>query len=284
MPKILRNLDNSEIKREIESNWFEFIKRWSKLPIKGTKYEERDEYFRFVTGVPYFRLNGVINSRIPSESVDQTAKKLISSFIEKNLPFIWILGPTSAPENLRDIIIKNDLISVVKAPGMAMNLNHLPDKKETIPGVEILKVHDIKSTKEYMDVGITGLEWQRDITHAYLKEVCDHFYLSKNTSHSAFVAYYKQKPVACARVFYGAGVAGIYRVSTLKEARRKGIGTAISLAPLYEAKERGYEYATLISTRMGIKLYERIGFTKYCEFEVLGWSPDSNEVFSVLIH
>jgi GNAT superfamily N-acetyltransferase len=61
-------------------------------------------------------------------------------------------------------------------------------------------------------------------------------------------------------LFNGAGVAGIYGVATVPGARRKGIGAAISLAPLMDAREMGYRHAVLFSTDMATGVYERIGF------------------------
>lgn len=284
MPTILKNPTNSEIKRAIELNWCEFFKSWSKLDIEGIEYEEKDEFFKFMSGVPYFRLNGVIDAQIPQEIAEETVNKIISSFRDRKLPFIWINGPSSSPGNLKEYILNHELIFIIKPPGMAFNLNNLREEKNGVPGLEIVKVDDDEDLENYMDVGLTGLEWDKNTTWNFLKEVCTWFYLKDDPRHSAFLAYYEGKPVAISKAFYGAGVVGMYRVATLEEARHKGIGTAISLAPLYEAKELGYKIATLISTDMGFNIYKRIGFNTYCDFEIFGWSPDSNEVFSVLIH
>jgi GNAT superfamily N-acetyltransferase len=52
----------------------------------------------------------------------------------------------------------------------------------------------------------------------------------------------------------------VYAVATVPSARGKGIGAAITLKPLLEARELGYRYAVLFSTEMGVRVYERIGF------------------------
>jgi len=284
MSEILKNYNKLEIIRAIELNWREFFKSWATLNIKNLEYEENDMFFKFMSGVPYFRLNGVIDAQIPPEIAEETVKEIISSFKERNLPFIWITGPSSNPINLRDYFLNDGLIFIIKPPGMAFNLKNLTVDKKEIPGLEIIKVENSKTMQTYVKIGLTGLEWEIDTTYDFLKEVATYFYLKDNLKHSAFIAYYKGNPVAISKAFYGAGVAGIYRVTTLEKARHKGIGTVISLAPLFEAKERGYEIATLISSDVGFNVYKRIGFNEYCRFEMFGWSPDLNEVFSVLIH
>ena len=76
-----------------------------------------------------------------------------------------------------------------------------------------------------------------------------------------YLGYLNGGPVATSTVFYGGGVAGIYCVATLPEARGKGIGAAITLKPLLDTRDNdGYNYAVLFSTEMGTPVYQRIGF------------------------
>jgi GNAT superfamily N-acetyltransferase len=66
--------------------------------------------------------------------------------------------------------------------------------------------------------------------------------------------------VATNMLFTGAGVASVYAIATAPAARGKGIGGAITLKPLLEAREMGYRYAVLFSSEMGVRVYEHIGF------------------------
>jgi predicted acetyltransferase len=64
--------------------------------------------------------------------------------------------------------------------------------------------------------------------------------------------------------FQGAGVAGIYWVATVPEARQRGLGTAITLVPLLEARDMGYTTGILHASEMGYGVYQRIGFQELC--------------------
>ena len=66
--------------------------------------------------------------------------------------------------------------------------------------------------------------------------------------------------VATAMAFDHAGDCGIFNVTTLEHARRRGLGTALTALLLHDALARGCGTATLQSTPMAEGLYARIGF------------------------
>jgi predicted acetyltransferase len=75
------------------------------------------------------------------------------------------------------------------------------------------------------------------------------------------------RPIATSNVFWGAGVAGVQMVSTLPKARGKGIGSAITLAPLLDSKKMGCRVGTLQSSEMGYLIYKKMGFQHLCQME-----------------
>ena len=95
---------------------------------------------------------------------------------------------------------------------------------------------------------------------------------SKNTS--VFVGYHNGEPVSSSAVFYSQGVAGLYWIVTKKHARRKGYGTAMTYAPMYEAKNRGYDIVILHASEMGAPVYTKIGFKEYCKVKWMAWRPE----------
>jgi GNAT superfamily N-acetyltransferase len=66
--------------------------------------------------------------------------------------------------------------------------------------------------------------------------------------------------VATAMAFDHDGDCGVFNVSTLQAARRRGLGTALTARHVHDAVERGCSTASLQSTPMAERVYAAVGF------------------------
>jgi len=74
------------------------------------------------------------------------------------------------------------------------------------------------------------------------------------------VARLEGESLATAMAFDLDGDFGIYNVSTLERARRRGLGTALTAIHAHDAVARGCRTASLQSTEMAERVYDAVGF------------------------
>ena len=100
-------------------------------------------------------------------------------------------------------------------------------------------------------------------TCEYLRSVGVPAGLLSGADPSAFhilVARLAGENVATAMAFDHDGDCGVFNVSTLEAARRRGLGTALTARLVHDAVERGCSTASLQSTAMAERVYAAVGF------------------------
>lgn len=73
--------------------------------------------------------------------------------------------------------------------------------------------------------------------------------------------------VATSALVLDSGVAGLYCMRTRPDYRGLGFGKSVTAAALWDARERGHMTGVVLSTRSAQPFYEKLGFTKLCEYD-----------------
>ncbi len=146
---------------------------------------------------------------------------------------------------------------------MAVELRSLPETPSTSPGLIIEQVKDIATAEAWCRVLCLGSEMPTFVGQAFL-DFLGSLGFDPESPFRHYIGRLNGEAVAASSLFLGAGVAGIYNVATLPDARRKGIGAAMTLYPLLEARALGYRVAILHSSVLGVNVYRRLGFQEYC--------------------
>lgn len=207
--------------------------------------------------------NQVFHCQIPDAQVDNRIDEIISSFQGHEVSMSWLLGPSSKPDDLGDRLIERGLLYQGSTPGMAIELAQLADS-EISDSLEIIKV----SSQELMNLALPILSEAYNMPEYYSRFLID-LYSSLGFDQerwSYYLALLDGEPVGTSCLFYGAGVAGIYSVATISSMRKKGIGTALTLRPLNDARSAGYEIGVLRSSEIAAKLYQELGYREVCSF------------------
>ncbi|MEO8971180.1 MAG: GNAT family N-acetyltransferase, partial [Ktedonobacteraceae bacterium] len=99
----------------------------------------------------------------------------------------------------------------------------------------IERVSDEEMLKTWLRILFIGSELPEEGLTWLLDRVTQHGFKDDSLVHY-YLGMLDGRPVATSMLYRGGGVAGIYNVATLSEARRQGIGSALTLAPLLDVR------------------------------------------------
>lgn len=272
MDKILEDFSGSSLAAAIETNLFELFRYWG----NSTKSEFHDspDVTWFITGVLDPFMNGVFRTQLTPDNVDETIEKTLAHFSARQVPFIWWMGSATQPADLEKYLETYGLIDTGGTPGMAVDLLALKKNLPTPSSLIIKPVEDAETLKHWVQTLIVGFNVSETS-----EDIC--FDLFANLGFDLplrnYVGLLDGKAVAVSSLFLGVGVAGIYCVTTIPEVRRQGIGAAVTLAPLRDARAMGYRIGVLQSSDMGFGVYRKLEFREYCTLRSRVWKGETNQ-------
>jgi ribosomal protein S18 acetylase RimI-like enzyme len=223
----------------------------------------------YASGFSSSLLNGVLGAKFSAETMAKRVREVLAYFEKRKLPMTFFVGPGCTPHDLDDFLQRQGLVPGWSRPGMAMDLGDIEPRK--LPtGLEIRPVENMVSLGVCADTFARGfgtdmasVEWLRTLVMGY----------GISDTRRWFLGYLDGKPMASSLLVLHRGLAGIYCVATLQEARGRGIGAALTREPMLIAKNLGYDFAILQSSKMGLPVYERLGFKEYCRIRAYIWMP-----------
>lgn len=230
------------------------------------------EYLRWSHGKKVPAYQGVTNFNVPEEAWDEKIEEAISWFKDCSLPFMWMSTPDQKPE-LGEKLIKYGVQSTGPGAGMAIDTEKLPSTYTNPEGLEIRRAETPDDVDQYFDIWCKAYPMPKSLAETFCSATKTIDYTSGDRA-NFLVGYYNGEPVATSMIFLGGGVAGLWWVTTMPEARGKRIGTAMTVQPLILAKEKGYRMAILHSSDMGRPIYTKLGFQCPPQAGEYVWMPE----------
>lgn len=270
MTKIPRDAPTVALVRAIEANELERFAHFSRLP--GGEFHHGSRLTWFLTGMPYLLFNGVLSACLPPDDLDRRIARALAPFAARKLPMFWMTGPSTQPDDLGQRLLAAGLSDPGKLVGMAADLSALHEDRPAPPDLIIERVRDIPTLQRWVGAFSAGFGYPPDVGRSFFA-VFAGLGLEARSPLAHYLGLVAGEPVATASVFLGAGVVGIYSVTTLPARRRQGIGAAMTRAPLRDARFRGYHIGILHAEPAGLSLYRRLGFREYCTLHPYLWSP-----------
>jgi len=257
-------LSDEALVTAIRANLCDFYRHLSRS-IPEEHFEDA-KFTRWCSALQHPWFNGVLSSHPPDENDEAFIEETLRYFRSKNVgAFTWWMEPQVRASDWESLLSKHGFGFSDATPGMAADLQALTESIQTVDGLEVRAVTDEESLRMWARVFISGYDlppdWEAPVYDLWLR-------LGLGFPMQNYLGMLNGEPVATSCLFLGGGAAGIYSVATLPKARGQGIGAALTLKPLQEARDMGYRIGVLQSSEMGYGVYQRLGFRHLCQIEI----------------
>ena len=273
MSRVLEDLSAPALTAAIEENGYALFDAFAALP--GAAFDVSPALTRFRTPHLSPMFNGVIRTRLPPPSVDDAIAATIDAFrVAGTRFFFWWTGPATAPNDLGERLVAHGFLPFdVDASGMAIDLHAVKEDLPVATDLEIVTVRDPVTLATWAETfceayevpAFAGASWVEATSALGIEQAPWRLYVGRLDG----------EPVATSMLMPFGGVAGMSGIAVKSAARLRGVGAAMTLAPLRDGRALGYRVGVLWATEMGLPLYERLGFQSYCTISRYLWrAPD----------
>jgi GNAT superfamily N-acetyltransferase len=268
MSSRLETSSAGDLARAVEENGAEFLLALGRA---GGGEERDDAHIQWVIGgSPIDYHNAVVRADLAPEQADEAIAASIERLHAHGVPGTWHVGPSMRPADLGARLIAHGFTYAGDDIGMAADLGTLPAEVSTPRSFLIQRVRTQADLAAWTSTLAAGFgEGEREA--AWVAEMYRRIGLGDEQPWRHYLGRLDGVAVATATLFLGAGVAGIYFVFTLPQARRQGIGGAITRAALLDALALGYQIGVLGASELGYPVYRRLGFEECCRIGIYEW-------------
>ncbi len=181
-------------------------------------------------------------------NVTLDAYQKVKKFYQEK-PFFWLLSKDQNEQLLLEWGFKGPDLTFE----MGLNLAdyHYPASSTDL---EVREIHSAEDLLKWIDVAAGWL----NIDPSFVDQFFTPWIKTGKFIH--YLGFYEGKPAATSLVYCGHRGAAIYCLGTLPAFRKRGLGTAVTLACLKAAKNKNIDQVVLYGSQMGISMYEKMGF------------------------
>ena len=143
-------------------------------------------------------------------------------------------------------------------PAMAVDIDRLAETTSP-PGYDFARIGDGDDGRAWTDAFAFGYDLPRGLARLFSPE-CLGADMAPDAQTQFFAIHHNGRFVATSLMYLADGLAGIYCVATLAEARGKGLGAHVTAEPLRIAQRLDYRVGVLQASTAGHPIYLRLGF------------------------
>lgn len=273
---ILTNPTEAELVRAIGEHMPQLFESMAVIP--GAAFHRSPELSWFTTPVVSPMFAGVYRNNLAETDVDETIVRVTDELRESGTQYaFWWIGPNSRPADLGSRLAAHGLAPWdMKAPGMAVEIARLSNPVPPPSGFRTVEVTTESALKDWKTGFVAGMEVPEFAGRAWV-DASLRIGLGQ-LPWRMLVGYLDSEPVAVAGVYGAGGVAALFAIATVPNARGQGIAGALTVSGLQLMEAAGYRWGVLFSSPMGVPVYERLGFRTYCSISRYLWRAASNEL------
>jgi GNAT superfamily N-acetyltransferase len=205
--------------------------------------------------LPMPQCNHAANIKVDEDEAEDLLKRVTEYFLSEGSPSVrFRITPSTRPATFSSFLERHGFEKEEESV-MVFKGRRLDDKLN--PGVKVKEI-----SKSEMDIWSRLLTTLFDMPNEW-REQLDKLLLTWLKKGARFyLAYVKGKPVGTCTLFSLERTGGIFNVGTLKEYRRRGVGTTLTLTAVSDSINEGNGLHTLQTTKGGNaeRLYREIGF------------------------
>lgn len=272
MENILSELTGRKsVKSTIKANWEAYHYCLGRSP--NVELSVGDYLTWLITILPDYFMNLVVCTQLPFDGVDDLIESTLDHFrLMKIRKLSWLVHEGFPAGQLYRTLLAHGLTFRESfATEMAVDLSLLPEDRPKLPGLRIVPVANGCRLKQWIHTASISFGIDQEFETFWYDFFADVIFEMRFRTYLALL---NGEPVGTSQLFLSEGVAGIYNVTCIPEARGQGIGSAITLAPLVEAREIGYRIGVLQASSRGYNVYRSLGFQDFGKLSVYLWENE----------
>lgn len=244
--------------------WANLVDFWRELAAwsgRAGRFEERDGLVLHATSTPFpVTCNGVARLD-PDVSAEQVVDEADAWFGALGRGYtVQVEDPTGRDADLVAAAEQRGLLELSRAPAMVRSA---PFEPLVVPdGVRLGWVGVDASVEDFVQVADESYQ-SLGMPAGVIVEMCTSPERMVTAHLRTVVAHVDERPVAVAQVLLGSGIAGVYYVGVLPDARGRGLAELVTHAVTQVGFELGAPLVVLQATPMGEPVYRRMGFEQF---------------------
>lgn len=242
----------------------------------GGEIEHLGGFGRHATFPAHPTFKGAWRSRLGNDMADLAIEDTIAWFKRRNVPsFYWWTDANTTPDDIGHRLIAKGFICR-EVPGGILRYDvpavaqgspvMVADIRQFDPAILQRPPQDFRVTEVASEADLTAFAQVVEAVYPGQPEAAQGW--SDATRYAGigsapwklYIGWLGDEAVATNIVVEGGGIVSLWVIATMPHVRRKGIGSAITIAPLLDWQAKGYQYAGLFASPEGAPVYERIGF------------------------